>query len=144
MSTATPRGKKIAGRKRHLLVDTMGLIWAVVVTAANVSDPAGAKQVLTRVRECMPRLRLLWADSTYGGTLLSWVKQSCGWLVRIVAKLKYQTTFVVLPRRWIVERTFGWLVGYRRLARDYECLPASSEAMIYIAMIHLMVRRLQC
>jgi putative transposase len=86
-----------------------------------------------------PRLRLLWADSAYAGWLRGWVKQACGWLVRIVAKCEGQTTFVALPRRWVVERTFGWLVGYRRLARDDECLPASSEAMI-----HLMVRRLQC
>ena len=137
-------GKKLAGRKRHVLVDTLGLVWAVAVTAASVSDPAGARQVLARVRGAMPRLRLLWADSTYGGTLVGWVKQTCGWLIRTVAKLPGQTTFVVLPRRWVVERTFGWLVGYRRLARDYECLPASSEALIQVAMIHLMVRRLRC
>jgi putative transposase len=127
-----------------VLVDTLGLIWAVVVTAASVSDSAGAKQVLARVQGKVPRLRLLWADSTYGGKLIGWVKQSCSWLVSIVAKLKGPTTFVVLPKRWIVERTFGWLVGYRRLARDYECLPASGEAMIHIAMIHRMVRRLRC
>jgi putative transposase len=127
-----------------VLVDTLGLIWAVVVTAASVSDPAGAKHVLARVQGKMPRLRRLWADSTFSGKLVGWVKQSCGWLVGIVARLKNQTTFVVLPKRWLVERTFGWLVGYRRLARDYECLPTSSEAMIYIAMIHLMVRRLRC
>jgi len=85
-------GKKIAGRKRHVLVDTLGRIWAVVVTAASVSDPAGAKQVLARVQGKVPRLRLLWADSTYGGKLTGWVKQSCGWLVSIVAKLKGATT----------------------------------------------------
>jgi putative transposase len=137
-------GKKLAGRKRHLLVDTLGLIWAVVVTAANVSDPAGAKQVLARVQGRLPRLRLLWADGTYGGTLLSWTKHTCGWLIRLVAKKPGQTTFGVLPRRWVVERTFGWLVGYRRLARDYECLPDTSEAMIQVAMIHRMVRYLTC
>lgn len=94
-----------------MLVDTLGLIWAVVVTAASVSDSAGAKQVLARVQGKVPRLRLLWADSTYGGKLIGWVKQSCGWLVSIVVKLKGPTTFVVLPKQWIVERTFGWLVG---------------------------------
>ena len=125
-------------------MDTLGLVWAVAVTAASVSDPAGARQVLGRVRGRLPRLRRLWADSTYGGTLLGWVKQSCGWVVQVVAKLVGQTTFVVLPRRWVVERTFGWLVRYRRLAQDYECLPANSEAMIRVAMIHLMVRRLRC
>jgi putative transposase len=92
----------------------------------------------------LPRLRLVWADSSYGGTLPGWVKQTCGWLLVVVAKLVGQTTFVVLPRRWIVERTFGWLVRYRRLGKDYEFLPAASEAMIYAAMIHLMVRRLRC
>jgi len=136
--------KKIAGRKRHVLVDTLGLVWAVAVTAASVSDPAGARQLLSRLKGKMPRLRLLWADSTYGGTLVGWAKHTCGWVIQVVAKLKGQTTFVVLPRRWIVERTFGWLVRYRRLAQDYECRPASSEAMIRVALIHLMARRLRC
>jgi putative transposase len=138
------RGKKISGRKRHVLVDTLGLVWAVVVTAANVSDPAGARQVLTQVQGRLPRLRRLWADSPYGGTLVGWAKQQCGWLVSVVAKLLGQTTFVVLPRRWIVERTFAWLVRYRRLGKDYEYLTGTSEAMIAVAMIHLMVRRLRC
>jgi len=137
-------GKKTAGRKRHVLVDTLGLVWAVAVTAASVSDKAGARQALGQVRGRLPRLRLLWADSNYGGTLPGWVKQSCGWLVQLVAKLVGQTTFVVLPKRWIVERTFGWLVRYRRLAQDYECLPANSEALIYVALIHRMARRLRC
>jgi putative transposase len=137
-------GKKMAGRKRHLVVDTLGLIWAVVVTAGNVSDPAGARQVLSAVRGQLPRMRRLWADGTYGGTLLAWVKQTCGWVIQLVAKKPGQTTFEVLPRRWVVERTFGWLVGYRRLVRDYERLPANSEAMIQLAMIHRMARFLKC
>jgi putative transposase len=141
---ATTRGKKISGRKRHLLVDTQGLIWAVAVTAASMSDKAGARRLLEQARRWLPRLRLLWADSSYGGTLPGWVKQTCCWLLVLVAKLVGQTTFVVLPKRWIVERTFGWLVRYRRLGKDNEYLTASSEAMIYIAMIHLMVRRLRC
>jgi len=96
------------------------------------------------VRGRLPRLRVLWADSNYGGTLPGWVKATCGWLLVVVAKLAGQTTFVVRPKRWVVERTFGWLVRYRRLGKDYEYLPASSEAMIYVAMIHLMARRLKC
>lgn len=136
------RGKKITGRKRHVLVDTLGLIWAVVVTAACVQDRDGARDVFRRVAGTLPRLRLIWADSGYAGQLVGWVKQTCGWVLQIVAKLAGQTTFVVLPRRWIVERTFGWLNKYRRLSKDYEVWPESSEAMIYLAMIHLMVRRL--
>lgn len=103
-------GKKIGGRKRHVLVDTLGLVWAVAVTAAHVSDPAGARLALCQVAGTLPRLRVLWADSTYRGTLVAWVKQTCGWLLTIVAQLVGQTTFVVLPKRWIVERTFAWLV----------------------------------
>ena len=137
-------GKRIGGRKRHVLVDTLGLLWGLAVTPANVSDKAGARGVLERVRGRLPRLRLIWADTNYGGTLPGWVKGTCGWVLAVVAKLAGQTTFVVLPRRWVVERTFGWLVRYRRLGKDYEYLPASSEAMIYVAMIHLMVRRLRC
>jgi putative transposase len=136
------RGKKLTGRKRHLLVDTLGLVWAVVVTAASVQDRDGARSVLQRVAGRLPRLRVLWADSGYAGPLVGWVKKACGWLLVIVAKLAGQTTFVVLPRRWIVERTFGWLNKYRRLSKDYEVWTESSEAMIYVAMIHLMVRRL--
>jgi putative transposase len=89
-------------------------------------------------------MRVIWADSGYAGQLVGWVKQVCGWLLLVVAKLAGQATFVVLPRRWIVERTFGWLNKYRRLSKDYEVWPESSEAMIYLAMIHLMVRRLNC
>ncbi len=125
-------------------MDTQGLIWAVAVTAASVSDKAGARQILAGARRGLPRLRLLWADSTYGGTLIGWVKETCRWGLVIVAKLVGQTTFVGLPQRWIVERRFAWLVRYRRLGKDHEYLPQTSEAMIYLALIHLMVRRLRC
>jgi putative transposase len=127
-----------------VVVDTLGLLWAVLVTAANVQDRDGAKQVLECLVGRMPRLRLVWADGAYAGELVQWVSQVCGWLLHIVLKPLGQRGFVVLPKRWIVERTFAWLVRYRRLGKDYEYLPASSEAMLYIAMIHLMVRRLRC
>jgi putative transposase len=136
------RGKKISGRKRHVLTDTLGLVWAVLVTAANVSDPAGARNLLERVAGKLPRMRLLWADAIYQGQLPGWIKRRCGWLLQVVKKLVGQTTFQVLPRRWVVERTFGWWNKYRRLSKDYEVRTDSSEAMIHIAMIHLMVRRL--
>ncbi len=122
----------------------MGLLWAVAATAANISDKAGARQILAEARHQLPHPRQLGADSNYGSTLPGWVKQTCGWRLAIVAKLVGQTIFVVRPKRRIVEPTFAWWVRYRRLGKDFEYLPASSEAMIYIARIHLMVRRLCC
>ncbi|SRR5579883_204800 len=133
-------GKKVSGRKRHLVVDTLGLLLAVVVTAANLSDPAGARQVLSRVRDWAPRLRLLWADQAYTG-VVDWAARLYGWTIAIVARLAGQHTFVVLPRRWVVERSFGWLGRCRRLSKDYERLPAVSETFIQLAMIHLLLRR---
>ncbi|SRR5579885_482576 len=135
-------GKKVSGRKRHLVVDTLGLLLAVVVTAANLSDPAGAKQVLSRVRDWAPRLRLLWADQAYQGALGDWARTICGITLAIVAKLRDQHTFTVLPRRWVVERSFGWLGRCRRLSKDYERLPAVSETFIQLAMIHLLLHRI--
>jgi putative transposase len=134
-------GKKLTGRKRHIVVDTLGLLLAVVVTAANLSDPAGAKQVLSRLRDWAPRLRLLWADQAYGGTLVDWVRDLCGWTLTLVAKLPDQHTFVVLPRRWVVERSFAWLGRCRRLSKDYERLPTVSETFIQLAMLHLLLHR---
>lgn len=135
-------GKKVTGRKRHLVVDTMGLLLAVVVHSASVQDRDGAKLVLARLKGRFPRLKLIWADAAYGATV-GWAKAFGGWALELVKKAADQVGFVVLPRRWVVERTFGWLVRSRRLARDYERLTASSEAMIEIAMIHLMLRRLK-
>lgn len=135
-------GKKIKGRKRHILVDTIGLLLMVVVHAANIQDRDGAKTVLDKAKSCFPRLRLVWADGGYRGKLIDWVKQVCGWTLEIVKRDKGVQGFQVLPRRWVVERTFGWLGRYRRLSKDYEGLTESSEAMIYAAMIRLMVRRL--
>ena len=130
------------GRKRHLLVDTIGLVLKAVVHAADIQDRAGAKLLLEPVKDLLPRLQLIWADGNYSGQLIDWVKETCGWVLEIVKRSDDQTGFVVLPRRWVVERTFGWLGRYRRLSKDYEQLPQISEATVYAAMTHLMVRRL--
>ena len=136
------REKKINGRKRHVLVDMLGLLLAVVVTPANKQDRDGAKDVLLAAKGRFPRLRVIWADGGYAGTLLAWAKQVCGWLVRTILRPEGQKGFVLLPKRWVVERTFGWLMKYRRLVRDYETEPEMSETMIYAAMIHRMLRKL--
>lgn len=130
------------GRKRHLLVDTLGLILMAVVHAANIQDPAGARLVLEKVKAHLPRLELIWADGIYTGTLIEWVQTVCGWVLSIVKRTDDAKGFQVLPRRWVVERTFAWLGKYRRLSKDYELLPETSEAWIYAAMVHVMVRRL--
>ena len=131
----------MTGRKRHLVVDTMGLLLAVVVHAANVQDRDGAKLVLQKLTDRFPRLQLIWADGGYAGQLIAWVHELGGWLLEIV-KRPDESKFVVLPRRWVVERTFAWLGRHRRLSKDYEALPESSEAFILIATIYLMLHRL--
>jgi putative transposase len=135
-------GKMVKGRKRHLLVDTLGLLLAVVVTAASVSDAKGAKLLFARLGGCCKKLRRIWVDGTYRGKLMDWVLDHCWFLLEPVLRTDEMKGFVVLPRRWVVERTFAWLTQCRRLGKDYEVLPASSEAMIYIAMTRLMIRRL--
>jgi putative transposase len=133
----------VKGRKRHLLVDVLGLVLMVVVHAANVQEQDGAKRLLERVRGRHPRLRLIWADAGYHvHWFLEWVFTVCHWVVEIVKRPEGSKGFVLLPRRWVVERTFGWFNHYRVLSKDYEVLPRNSEAVIYLAMIHLMVRRL--
>ena len=135
-------GKKVTGRKRHILVDTMGLLMIVVVTAASVSDPAGARRLFSRLGGAGEKLRRIWVDGTYRGNVVDWVLNHCGVILQPVLRSDDMKGFVVLPRRWVVERTFAWLTQCRRLCREYEVLPASSEAMIYLAMTRLMVRRL--
>ena len=120
----------------------MGLIIGLVVHAADQQDRDGAKQVLSRLKDCFPRLRLIWADGGYRGKLVSWVEQTYQWTLEIVKRNDDVEGFTVLPRRWVVERTFAWLGRYRRLSKDYEELTESSEAMITLAMINLMSRRL--
>ncbi len=145
--------KCVTGRKRHLIVDTLGLVMLVVVTAASVQERDGAKVLLKALykrikkakyphwwRYC--RLELIWADGGYRGEFVEWVKRTLGWTLQIVEKVEGQRGFVLLPRRWVVERTFAWLTRHRRLSRDYERLPQTSEAFIYVAMIRLMLRRL--
>jgi putative transposase len=135
-------GKKVKGRKRHILVDTLGLLLMVVVHAANIQNRDGAKLVLKKAKLLFSRLHLIWADGGYAGKFIDWVKCTCNWILEIVKRDPDAKGFPVLPRRWAVERTFGWLDRYRRLSKDYEVLTETSEAMIYAAMSHLMVRRL--
>ena len=137
--------KKVCGRKRHLLVDTLGLVLLVVITAANVQDREGARTLLGALATQFRRLRVIWADGAYAGPLQPWVRGLRKWgklRLEIVRKSKGQRGFAVVPWRWIVERTFAWLGRHRRLKADYECLPETTEALIHIAMIRLMVRRL--
>jgi putative transposase len=139
-------GKKIKGRKRHIVVDTLGLILALVVHPADVQDYDGAVlvlRILGQLKARFHRLKVIFADSAYGrNNLPECVRDTFGWLLQTVLRPARVKGFVVLPKRWIVERTFGWLGRYRRHSKDYERNTASSEAMIYIAMSHIMLRRL--
>lgn len=134
-------GKRINGRKRHIVVDTLGLLLLVSVTTAGIQDRAAAFSVLERIRFVMASVVTVFADGGYTGRLVAFARERLRLVVEVVAKPPDQKGFAVLPRRWVVERTFGWLMRCRRLARDYERLPASSEAFIKWAMIGLMVRR---
>ncbi len=136
-------GKQVKGRKRHLLVDTLGLVLGVAVHSAGLQDRDGARLVLERIRHLHPRLKIVWADAAYGGPKLGeWIKQVFHWVLEIVKRADGQTGFVVQPKRWIVERTFGWLNRSRRLSKDYERQTETSEAWVYAAMTRLMLRRL--
>jgi transposase len=139
-------GKKIKGRKRFMTVDTLGLILRVWVTAANVPERAGAKTVLKQVKQMgksVSRLHTIWADGGFdGAAFMMWVMDMCGWILQVVLRPQQTKGFVLLKKRWVVERTFGWLMNCRRLVRDYERLPETSETFIYLAMIRIMVRRL--
>jgi transposase len=138
-------GKKIKGRKRHVAVDTLGLVLAIMITPASVQDRDAAKSLIKGLVNMFGRLQIIWADGGYLGALVRWVKQ-----LRPYGKLKLEIVrrcdrvkgFKVLPKRWIVERTFGWFFKSRRLCRDYEVRIDHSEAMLRICMIRLMVKRL--
>ena len=133
----------MTGRKRHIVVDTLGLLLAVVVHAASIQDRDGAKLVLGKLLGRFPRLELIWADAAYAGQLVEWARIFGGWLIEIVKRTKNSHSFEVLPRRWVVERTLAWLGRCRRLSKDYEELAQTSEAWVQIAMIHLMLKRLR-
>jgi putative transposase len=162
-------GKKLSGRKRHLLVDTLGLVLRAKVHAADVQDRAAVPQVLTGVKETFSRLAHVWLDQGYTGSAKAWIEEHLGWSVKIVqhapqergewrytrdATGELQGTYIrfapepqkgfkgVLARRWVVERTFSWLGQSRRLSKDYERLPATSEALIYLTMSRIMLKRL--
>lgn len=156
-------GKKIKGRKRQILVDTQGFLLKVDVEAASLSDTQGGQQLLAKAAAQFPRLQHVWTDSGYKLTFAEWVRKELGWTVGCVRRpvepqgeyaallkdflgeeaygQRYPSGFQVLPRRWVVERTFAWLVRQRRLSKDYELLPESSEAWIYLASARLLWKR---
>jgi transposase len=135
-------GKKVNGRKRHLAVDTGGLLLAVVVTVAGLQDRDAAHRLLTNLRARFSTIRHVWADGGYAGRLVTWATRVLAFGVEIVKRTDDLAGFRVLPRRWVVERTFGWISKKRRCVRDYETLPEHHEAMIHLAMIMTMSRRL--
>ena len=136
--------KKVSGRKRHIVVDTMGLLLAVVVTGADADDARAASRVLGRLDETsFPRMRLIWADQKYHNhALYGWLDEHAHYQLQVVRRPEGEKGFVVLPRRWVVERTFAWLQRYRRLSIDREKTVLSCKAMIHLAMIHIMLNRL--
>ena len=148
-STAIPgergydAGKKVNGRKRSLIVDTMGLLMRVVVHAADLSDLVGGKLVADLVHGLTTTIKKVFGDQHYGGQFAEYAEQDYGWEVEVKQRPANAEGFVVVAKRWIVERTFGWLTWYRRLSKDYEQYLHVSEAFIYVAMIHLMLRRLK-
>jgi len=157
-------GKKVNGRKRHILVDTKGLLLKIVVHAASLSESEGGQVLLQGLNEVYPRLRPLWADQGYKPVFVTWVQQHLGWTVEVVQPpytprgdtaqamrelwgeqefaRRYPGGFRVLPRRWVVERTLAWFGKQRRLSKDYELLPRTTETWAYLTMGRLLVRRL--
>ncbi|MFE3372479.1 IS5 family transposase [Streptomyces sp. NPDC059173] len=136
-------GKKVPGRKRHIVTDTLGLLLAVAVTAANIGDRHAATGLLSRLPHLHRDITFIWADGGYTGGLVDWCRDELALTLEIVKRTDDLAGFVVLPRRWVAERTFAWLMHSRRLARDYETLRASSEVMIRWSMVSLMGRRLK-
>jgi transposase len=148
----------VKGRKRHLVVDTTGLVVKALVHAADVPEGVGGRRLLAAIADraqALPRLRHLWVDTAYQGRFKEWVEQTLGWTVDVVRRPRrwcwvspggeppeVPQGFQVLPRRWVVERTFGWLGRWRRTSKDYEYLPATSECVIYAIMVRVMLRRL--
>src|SRR5919107_6184776 len=142
-STGYDARKNVKGRKRHLLVDTLGLPLSICVTPADVQDRAGARLLLAGLNPLVPNLKKIWADGAYGGANLArWCEEQGGWQLEVVERDRKVRGFGGLPKRWIVERTFGWLRRDRRLGKDYERKVQTSETLIEVAMIRLMLRRL--
>jgi putative transposase len=135
-------GKQVKGRKRHLMVDTLGLILLIFVTRASIQDRDGGVELCDDAHQQFPTLKKVWADSAYRGELVEYVANWCRFVLEIVAKPKEQRGFQVQPKRWIVERTLAWLNFSRRLSKEYERTIESSEAMVRVASIRLMLRRL--
>jgi transposase len=131
----------VGGRKRFVAVDSLGLIWALLVTTADAQDRDAGCWLLGAVRGRLARVREVIADAGFTRRFIDWVRGACGW--KVTTTHNAPQGFRIHPRRWVVERTFAWLVKYRRLGRDHEVLPETSEAMIHAAMIHRMVRRLR-
>jgi len=136
-------GKMIKGRKRHIITDTMGLLLAVVVHAANVHDSKGASDVIALLKGRFERLVKIVADGGYRGELIEKTKTTFGWILEIVLRSDHSSKFTVIPKRWVVERTFAWFESYRRLSKDFEYLTDTSEVMIQFAMIKLMLNRIK-
>ena len=137
------RRQKGVRRKRHIVVDTTGLLLAVAIHAANIQDRDGARLVLAKLLGRFPRLQVIWADAAYAGRLVAWAWETGGWLLKVVRRRPDSHQFEVLPRRWVVERTLAWLSRCRRLSQDYEELPETGETWVHIAMVHLMLKRLK-
>ena len=135
-------GKRTNGRKRHIAVDVTGLLLAVVVTAASIQDRDAAFRLLARLHDAFSTIRLVWADGGYPGRLIGWANQVVALQIQIIKRIPGNTGFRVRPRVWVVERTFAWINKHRRCVRDYETRPDHHEAMVHIAMIRLMTRRL--
>jgi len=135
-------GKKVNGTKRHLAVDTIGLLLTVLVTAACVQDRDAARPLLWNLRKAFPSVKLAWADGGYAGKLVTWARTRLRLTLAIVRRPDDLHTFQVLPRRWVVERTLSWITRHRRTVRDYERPPAHHETYVYWTMIIVMTRRL--
>ena len=135
-------GKKINGRKRHILVDTLGLLLTVVVTVASVQDRDGARLLLRHLPGSCKKLKKIWVDGGYSGRFVGWVTERFKFCLTVVLRPRENKKFVLLPRRWVVERTFGWLNHSRRLSKSYERFKRTDETWVYIAMIRIMLRRL--
>lgn len=133
-------GKNVDGIKQHIAVDTLGLLLVVIVHAADIQDRDGAKLVLKEMKKICTRLKRIFVDQGYAGALIGWTFFFCRWTLEVVKRTG--KGFVVLPKRWIVERTFSWFCKSRRLAVNYEQTVRNAEAMIYVTMIHLMTKRL--